>query len=241
MFDDFSGQWMDDPGYSAADYTSPAGWSTNPSTGDLGGNIDPNTGFLMDPSGGGLAGLLKKYGPMGLQFIKNNPGLLRGIGNAGAAGLGALGASNTADAYRDISNKYLALGAPSRDRYEASFAPGFSMTQDPGYQDALDQTTKATLHGLSVNGNPAGSPNAWTQTLSDVNSKFAYPALQTYRNTNANAGGISTLGTAAPGADTNAVKAGQGVYDSLGAGAANIFNPPQRLSDILTQLKQAGY
>jgi hypothetical protein len=76
-----------------------------------------------------------------------------------------------------------------------------------------------------VNGNPAGSPNAWEKTLSDVNQKFAYPALQGYRNQNAATGGYGAFSTAAPGVATGAIGAERGIYDSFGAGAANIFSP----------------
>ena len=96
--------------------------------------------------------------------------------------------------------------APSQARYEGSFKPGFSMESDPGYMDALNQSSKATLHGLSVNGNPAGSPNAWQATLKDVYEKTAYPALKDYRATNAATGYSGPFATGAatvPGIGTN--------------------------------------
>lgn len=163
-------------------------------------------------------------------------GLLRGV----PAAAGAVGANQQSKAFEELANKYLNLGAPSRARYEASYAPGFTMANDPGYKDALDQTTKSFLHKASVTGNPAESPNAWNQTLKDVNSSFAYPALQNYRSTNAGTGGLATLASVAPGADTAAVNAGKGVYDAVGAGAADIFNPPKSMTDILRELRRAN-
>ena len=158
------------------------------------------------------------------------------------AAIGAYGASEQAQAYRDMAQKYLDIGAPSRSRFEASFAPGFSMANEPGYADALALTTKETLHQLSPNtGNPSMSPNAWEQTLKDVNAKFAFPALDNYRRLNAGAGGLAALNSSAPGADANAIKAQGGVYDALGAGVADVFNPPKSLADILREMKQAGY
>lgn len=146
---------------------------------------------------------------------------------------GAYAADKQSDAYTDLSREYMGLGAPSRARYEASFAPGFSMESEPGYKDALDQTTKSFLHKASVTGNPVDSPNAWMQTLKDVNSTFAFPALDNYRRLNAGSGGLAALTSAAPGAATRGIDAEKGVYDAIGAGAADIFNPRKSLADLL--------
>lgn len=163
------------------------------------------------------------------------------LGGTGlATGLGIYGANQQANSYADLANKYMSFGAPSRARYEASFAPGFNMNMDPGYTDALNQSSKATLHGLSTQGNPADSPNAWSKTLSDLYEKTAYPALQNYRSTNANAGGIASLQAAAPGASSNAINAQGGIYNAIGAGAADIFNPPKSLAQILKEARVYG-
>ncbi len=217
-----AGGGMDDP------YGGSTAWPNDSPAGGPNGGETPGGGY-------DIFGLAKQYGPQALSLLKDTKGIW---GPAVGAGLGALGASQQSSAFSDLAKKYMTLGEPSRQRYEASFQPGFSMSSDPGYRDALDQTTKATLHGLSVQGNPADSPNAWTQTLSDVNSKFAYPALQNYRNMNANAGGIASLQTAAPGASNNAINSQAGVYNALGAGAADIFNPPKSLAQLL---KEARY
>lgn len=219
-------------GYNPADpYGGSTAWPDESVPGGANGGETPGA------PGTDLWGLAKQYGPQGLSLLKDTKSLW---GPAVGAGLGAIGASQQSSAFSDLAKKYMDLGEPSRQRYEASFKPGFSMSSDPGYQDALDQTSKSTLHGLSVQGNPAGSPNAWTQTLSDVNSKFAYPALQNYRNMNANAGGIASLQTAAPGASNNAIASQGGVYNALGAGAADIFNPPKSLAQQLAEMRQMG-
>jgi hypothetical protein len=160
--------------------------------------------------------------------------LLRGIPGV----LGALASNNQANNYRDLAEKYMSFGEPSRARYEASYQPGFTMANDPGYSDALGQTTKEFLHKASITGNPADSPNAWMQTLSDVNSKFAFPALQEYRRQNAGSGGLASLTAAAPGMDSASVNANANVYNSLGGAAADIFTPRKSLSDLL---KDARY
>jgi hypothetical protein len=166
--------------------------------------------------------------------------LLKAAGRAAPGVIGAVAANKQADSLQALADKYFSVGAPSRARYEASYAPGFTMANEPGYKDALDLTTKATLHGLSVNGNPAGSPNAWGQTLTDINSKFAFPALQRFREQNANTGGIGTLTAAAPAASSGAIGAQSNVLNALGSSANSIFNPPQSLAEQLAELRRQG-
>jgi hypothetical protein len=151
--------------------------------------------------------------------------------------IGAYASDQQSDALRRLSEQYMALGAPSRARYESSFAPGFSMASDPGYKDMLDATTKSFLHKASVGGNPVDSPNAWKQTLSDVNANFAYPALQDYRRVNAGTGGLAALTSAAPATATGSIAAQGNVYNSLGGMTADIFSPPRSLEDVLKGLK----
>lgn len=161
---------------------------------------------------------------------------LKVLGSAAPALLGAYASNQQTGALKDLAGQYLEYGAPSRARYESSYAPGFTMANDPGYTDALNAASKATLHGLSTQGNPAGSPNAWAQSLQDLYSKTAYPALQTFRNQNANTGGIGTLTAAAPGAATGAIASQGNVYNAIGAGINDVFNPRSSLTDLLRAL-----
>ena len=156
-----------------------------------------------------------------------------------------------------------AVGAPSRTRFEGSFAPGFTMASDPGYTDALDQSAKATLHGLSTGGNPAGSPNAWAASLADLYGKTAYPALQQYRATNAATGGFGSFagaGAGSPGqtnvssgsvgfgspnagADTSGLASGadRSMFTTLASGLGTLTSPAQpTLADLLKQFKSLG-
>lgn len=230
MFDDFTGQWIDDLGGGGGVLAD------NP----YGDTSWPNDSVVGGGAGGGFGGLqaaadtLKKYG-VDAALIKS---LLSGAARAAPAALGAYGANQQSQAYTDLANKYMALGAPSRDRYEASFAPGFSLSNDPGYQDAINAASKANLHALSLGGNPALSPNAQAQNLQDLYSRVSYPALQNYRNMNANAGGIASLQTAAPGAAGAGINAGSGVYNALGAGLNDIFNPPKTMAEQLAEYRR---
>ena len=169
--------------------------------------------------------------------VLRGDGSLEDVLNLGGAALpgvvGAVAANNQANSLEALTREYMAMGAPSRGRFESSFSPGFSMANEPGYKDALDQTMKAFLHKASISGNPADSPNAWMQTLQDVNSTLALPALQNYRSMNANAGGLSQFASAAPTVATGAINANANVANALGGAAADIFNPPRSLADLL--------
>lgn len=192
----------------------------------------------------GFWDVVSKYGSSAVSAVQkliggggNMDDLMKLLGKVAPAALGAIASNQQSKDYRELADKYMAFGAPSRARYEASFLPGFSMEGDPGYKDALDQTTKSFLHKASVTGNPVDSPNAWTQTLKDVNSSFAYPALQNFRTMNAGAGGLANMTPAAINAGAASINAGRGVYDAIGAGAADIFNPPKSLEEVLKGLK----
>ena len=203
----------------------------------------PTTGVTVPSSfGSGLGTAAAQAGAgTALSRILNGTGTSADfasiLGAGGSALLGAVGASKQQDQLKGLADQFMQMGAPSRGRYEASFAPGFTMSNDPGYMDSLNQSAKATLHGLSVNGNPAGSPNAWTQTLQDLQQKTAYPALQNYRNQNAATSGIGAFSSAAPETSQAAIGAGSNVFGAIGKGIANITNPPQTLSDWINANK----
>lgn len=154
--------------------------------------------------------------------------------------VGALTSNSQANSLKALSDQYSGYGAPSRSRYEASFQPGFTMENDPGYKDALDQSAKATLHALSVNGNPAGSPNAWSQSLTDNYQKTAYPALQQYRNTNASAGGLQSGAAAAPGLATTAINQNGQTAANLGGAFRDATSESSSLADLLKKIKGAS-
>jgi hypothetical protein len=75
------------------------------------------------------------------------------------------------------------------------------------------------------------------QTLKDVNSTFAYPALQNYRSMNANAGGLSRFADAAPVATGSAINADAGKLNAIGYGLGNVFNPPTNLEQLLKAMR----
>jgi hypothetical protein len=209
-----------------------------------------SSGMPATAAGGGALGTLGTVAQGGstlssLKNILSSGGTvddwLRTIGALAPIGLGLAGSLSQQGQLEDLASQYASYGAPSRGRYEASFAPGFSMANEPGYMDALNQSAKGTLHGLSVQGNPSDSPNAWAQSLQDLTSKFSYPALQQFRNQNAATGGYGAFNAAAPTVATGAIDAGANAYNVGGIGLANIFNPPktgaQSLAEILAAMR----
>jgi hypothetical protein len=238
------------------DYGNPLDMGSSSTTGTNVG--DPNATGAFDQ--GGSQGVFDQYGnptyssptdygemlqkakDLAAQFGVTPAAALKYLAGlatkAAPAALGAYAANKQADSLQALADKYMNLGGPSRDRYEASFAPGFTMANDPGYTDALNQASKATMHALSVNGNPVGSPNAWGRSLQDLYEKTAYPALNTYRNQNASTGGIASFSAAAPGAATGAINAEGNVFNAVGGGINDIFNPKPSLAQTLAEYQR---
>lgn len=161
------------------------------------------------------------------------------LGTGAATGLGLYGANQQAGALNDLADKYMAIGAPSRARYEATFAPDFKPQDIPGYQGAIDTSMQSLLRQISAkDGNPWGSPGGTTEALKYVTGNVGLPAIQQYRNQLAATGGYGAFNSAAPGAATGAVGAQGNVYNVLGAGIADLTQPRQRysLSDMYRSL-----
>jgi hypothetical protein len=130
-----------------------------------------------------------------------------------------------------------ALGAPSRARYEASFADGFDITRDPALKAAMEGTSTTLLNRLSTQGNPFGNPSGVAEANKYVLSNVALPYLQNYRTQNANTGGYSAFNTSAASGPNmqptlSAINADMNVWNAAGAGAADIFTPKTDFQDL---------
>lgn len=155
-------------------------------------------------------------------------------GALGGSALGAYASNKQADALTELANKYMEFGAPSRARYEGSFAPGFDLAAtDPAYKGALDSTMDATLRRLSTQGNPFGSPGGLIEANKAIVSGTALPALNEYRRLNAGTGGLAALTSAAPAASSAAIGANTNVYNAIGSGIADITNPKTSFADLI--------
>ena len=153
------------------------------------------------------------------------------------------------------------LGAPSRARYEGSYAPDFD-TGSVIPQSALDTSTNSLARALSVQGNPYGNPNALAEIHKNTVGNLVLPALNNYRSMNAASGGLTSYagsGSAVPGIssgiptgtnlqnpgggpnkfDLASLNANTGVWNGLGDAVGSVFTPKSSLADLLKQLRTA--
>jgi len=157
------------------------------------------------------------------------------LGGLGGAALSAYGSDQQANAYRDVANQYLALGAPSRARLEASYAPGFSMADQPDFQNALDIGAQAAARATSAKvGNPTGNRGAYADMQKYISGSLALPQLNAYRSQNATSGGlgVNTAGSASTSAAGNT----SGLYNSLGFGLDQITKPDSQVNQTLADV-----
>jgi hypothetical protein len=204
--------------YDANAAAGTAGYDPSLVSGVTGIGVNPGT---VSNGLTGIGWLDRILGGAGTALANNWPGLL-------AAGVGAYGQNQMADAYREIADKYLAIGAPYRPLLQASYQPGFNMSNEPGYSDALSQATNAFLRSASAgnapgvaSGNPISNPGAWAETMKYVTQNTALPALYNYRSGLLNASNMGIQPSVAPA--MAGVGAQGGMYDALGGGIASLF------------------
>ena len=149
----------------------------------------------------------------------------------GAAGV--YGANRQADAYENVANQYMGLGAPYRDKLLASYQPGFDLVgTDPGFRSALDTAAETSSRTLSTRfGNTAQSPTSLAEMQKYIVGNTYLPQLNSYRGGLAAAGG---LGVSQAGAASGAAANAQGgVLEAIGQGTNTIFGrqpaPTQRI------------
>ncbi len=157
-------------------------------------------------------------------------------GNLLGAGLGAVGASKQADAYGDVANKFMDMGAPYRGLLAQSYQPGFSMANQPDFMNALDVGSQAAARATSAkSGNPVQNPGAYAEMQKYISGSLALPQLNTYRS---QLGTFGQLGTSQAGqAMGNQVQSQGGVYDALGYGIGQATQPENPLKGLLDQFK----
>lgn len=189
-------------------------------------------------SGGGtLAGVSSGFGgstALGrlLGLGQTGQDLLSVGGAVAPAVLGYFGADKTSDAYRDVANQYLNIGAPYRSTLEASYKPGFDLISQPGYGDALNRSAEIAARAASAKyGNPGENPGAIADITNQVWNQGYLPALANYRGQLGQFGGLglNTSGAASLG---GAEVAG-GAIDAIGVGAGRAMTPS--LSDLYRQ------
>lgn len=200
-----------------------------------GGNGPSQEGYnYLDPStyggsSGGSSGLLSA-----LQSAFPNANLGSLLSGALQGGLGYLGAKEQSSALKEMQDKYLALGAPYRDKLAATYAPGYSVFDDSATKDAATRAADVAARSYSAtSGNPFDQPSAQGGIYNSVLSGVALPQLNTTRSQLGSFGqlGLSTAGTAGLGA---ADQAGGGL-NAIGYGVGTALNPQPNISDLLKQ------
>jgi hypothetical protein len=152
------------------------------------------------------------------------------IGAIGSSILGALGSRDQASAYRDTANQFLNMGAPYRDRLAGLYANPESYATGPEMQGAM----KAFNQSLSAQyGNPYMSPTATAQGVA-----YGLGALGKEKDRLAGYGGLgfnpsSMAGLSAQGASNS------GIYNSLGAGLAQLTQPQNTINSTMEDLLRA--
>lgn len=161
------------------------------------------------------------------------------LGPLAGAGLGYLGSQQQQNAFQDVANQQLAIGAPYRNQLQQSYQPGFDLASQPGYGDAFGRIADISSRAYSAKmGNPAENPTAQAGILSDVWNQGYLPALTNYRGGLMQAGGMG-LNTSGTASLAGANQAG-GSLNALGYGVGSVTQPQNDISALLRQLGSGG-
>jgi hypothetical protein len=203
-----------------------------------GATVAGGGGVGLGAGSGALSGAAKVGSTLTQPTGNTTFGIPNNILAGGLQGLlGYIGAGQQADAYQDVYNQQSAIGAPYRDRLNASYQPGFDLMSQPGYGDAFNRMAEISTNSWSPRGNPANTPGIQAGVLNDVWSQNYLPALSNYRGQLGQFGGMG-LNTAGQSSLMGAQTAGSGL-DALGYAAGTMFNPQPNINDIFKQL--GGY
>lgn len=160
------------------------------------------------------------------------------LGNLGATGLGLAGANSQSNALKDVYNQQMSLGAPYRDMLAQSYQPGFSMANQPDFQNALNLGADAVARATSTKANTF-DPGAQMEMNKYVSGNLALPALQNYRS---QLGTFGQLGTNTAGAAALGQAQSQGgTYNALGYGLGQLTQPDNPFKGLLSQFGKSAF
>ena len=152
---------------------------------------------------------------------------LQVIGQAGPSILSAIGSYSQAGDYKDLANKYMAMGAPYREELSRISADPNAFYTSP----TATKATESVLQRLSAtHGNPAGSPFAQSLTIDALYDEYGKE-----RDRLAGFGGLTAYNQAAPGASAAGIGAQGAVLGDIGFGLGNVLNPQPSLAQLLRQ------
>lgn len=159
------------------------------------------------------------------------------IGKLGAAGLGAYASNQQSNALAEQAAKFAEYGAPYRQQLASLQSDPGSFLSSPRVTSAVDQGTSAMARALSArDGNPTGSGRA-LQEMQNYATNSLYGQLTNRENQLANFGGLSNFNAAAPSANLASVQQTGNMYNAIGAGINDIFNPQPTYLDLIKAMK----
>lgn len=151
--------------------------------------------------------------------------------------LGAYASNQQSNALAELANKYQEYGAPYRaELANLTSNPGSFLTS-PRVTASVDQGTSALARALSAkDGNPVGSGRA-LQEMQNYATNGLYSQLSNRENQLANFGGLSNFNAAAPSANLASVNQTGNMYNAIGAGINDVFNPQPTYLDLIKAMK----
>jgi hypothetical protein len=154
------------------------------------------------------------------------------LGKLAPSLLGAYASNQQSNKLAELAQKYQDFGAPYRSKLAE-----ISTNPDAFYSSpAAQQGVNTVLNKLSVGGNPAGSPYKQQLAVDSLWNDYGRE-----RDRLAGFGGLTNYNAAAPSLEAQAVGSNANMWNSIGAGMNDIFNPKPALPDLLKQMKQAGF
>lgn len=204
----------------------------------LAGGGEVGSGYAASASG--AAPSLMSYVPDAVKAMGQSAvgdWLKKNAGSLIAAGLGAYGSSQQAGQYDSLAREYAGYGAPYRQRLADLYRNPSSFLNSAEVRLPIEQAASINARALSTGGNPIGSGNAMQQ-MNDFTATKLFSRLGEEKDRLAGFGGLSSYNAAAPGAASNAINANSGVYNAIGAGVNNIFNPTPTLAETMADFKR---
>jgi hypothetical protein len=160
------------------------------------------------------------------------------LGGLGSSALGAYASNQQTNALEQQAQRYEGYGAPYRQKLSDLYKDPTSFLSSPEVRVPVDQGTSSLMRSLSTQGNPFGSGNALQQGQSYASDQL-FGKLGQEKDRLAGFGGLSSYNQAAPQASTNAINSGANAWNAVGAGANNIFNPPQTQAQTMAEWAKA--
>lgn len=201
---------------------------------------ESTAGALSGSTSSSIFDLVKQYGQpaakaLGLTTANGDIDWGRIIKGAGETALGMYGANQSADAMERISDKYMNLGAPYRQKLSDLYANPDSFLTSKEVTTPVDQGTNALARALSVKGNPTGSGTA-LQEMQNYSSNMLFGKLGEEKTRLGALGGLTSMpASVGMGADMSAAQNTGSGLNALGYGLNSMLNPQPSSIDLYKQ------